>query len=260
MKKGRSFLDTFLPSLKCLLYFLVFYLAAVLVNAIIGAVASLFGKALPSSLTGIVAYAFVFLVFTVGFVPFKTTVFKEAQINKPKISLIIDGALLGMGFFGAYQGVASLISKIPAEWIQKLFETQSDMASTQLEGQMVFAILYLGIVAPICEELVFRGLMLTSLENYLPKWVSILVCALCFGIIHYPSPIAMVVTFVLGALLGFVFYRTKSLIPCILAHMLFNLSNFLLFIPKNIGFYILVIACIPLIVYSLIDIVRKTRG
>ena len=78
MKKGRSFLDTFLPSLKCLLYFLVFYLAAVLVNAIIGAAASLFGKALPSSLTGIVAYAFVFLVFTVGFIPFKTTVFKEA--------------------------------------------------------------------------------------------------------------------------------------------------------------------------------------
>ena len=260
MKKGRSFLDTFLPCLKCLLYFLVFYLVAVLVSSVVSTISLSLGKSVPSSLTGITSYAFVILAFALGFIPFKTTVFKEAQINKTKITLIIDGALFGMGFFGAYQGLATLISKIPANWIEKLFDAQSNMASNQLEGETIFFVLYLGVIAPICEELVFRGLMLTSLKDYLPKWVGIVACALCFGVIHYPSPIAMFVTFGFGILLGFIFYQTKSLIPCILAHMTFNLSNFLLFIPKDVGFYILVIACIPLIVYSLIDIVRKTRG
>lgn len=257
MKKGRSFLDTFLPCLKCLLYFLVFYLISVIVGSVVQVIAQAFGKGVPSSLVGITAYTIVVLAFIAGFTPFKTTIFKEASVNKVKVRYIIDGALFGIGFYGAFQGLAFLLSKIPFAWVQWIFETQNNMASTQLEGNIVLSILYLGIFAPVCEELVFRGLMLTSLKGYLPKWAGIIVCALCFGVVHYPSPMAMVVTFVLGIMLGWIFYRTGSLIPCILVHMLFNLSNFLLYIPKNIGFYILVIACIPLIIYSIIDLVRR---
>ncbi len=256
MKKQRSFFDTFLPCLKSLLYFLVFYLVSVIVSSVIQVVALSVG----TSLIGITSYTLVIVVFALGFMPFKTTVFKEAGVNKTKARLIIDGALFGIGFFGAFQGIAFLLSKIPFDWVQKIFEAQNSMANSQLEGNIVLSVLYLGIFAPACEELVFRGLMLSSLKDYIPKWAGIIACALCFGVIHYPSPMAMVVTFILGVLLGWIFYRTKSLLPCILVHMLFNLSNFLLYIPKNIGFYIVVIACIPLIVYSVIDIVRKTRG
>lgn len=257
MKNNRSFFDTFLPCLKCLLYFSAFYLTSVLVSSIIQAIAMALGKSVPASLVGITAYIIVVIGLALGHIPFKTTLLKEAKINKPRIRFVVDGALFGIGFFGAFQGIAFLISKLPFSWIESMLRMQNDVASNQLDGNIAFAILYLGIFAPICEEIVFRGLMLSSLKDYIPKWVGIIACALCFGVIHFSSPMAMIVTFILGIMLGWIFHSTSSLIPCILAHMLFNVSNFLLFIPKNIGFYILVIACIPLITYSVIDIVRR---
>ena len=260
MKKQRPFLDTFLISLKSLLFFVVYYFVCAFVSALIDMIDDWAGKTVPSSLVGITAYTIVILAFLITFKALGSSLFKEATISSVKPIYIISGALFGFGYFGFYQTMAFVLQKIPAQWTQWLVNQQNEMASSQLDGNILIAVIYLCIFAPICEEIVFRGLMLTTLKGVIPKWGAIVACALCFGVMHAPSIIAMVVTFGFGILLGFIFHRTNSLIPCILAHILFNSANFLLFIPLNIGLYVVMIASIPAIIFSIILIARREKN
>ena len=259
MKSKKTFLDTFLLCLKSLLFFVTYYFICAFVSSLVDLIGESAGKSVPSSLIGILAYTTVILAFTITFFALKTSIFKESNIAKTKARCIVDGALMGFGYFGLYQMIAIILQKIPAGWIEWLLNQQKEMAGSQLEGNIALAVIYLSILAPICEEIVFRGLMLTVLKGVIPKWAAIVACALCFSVMHAPSIIAMVVTFGFGILLGFIFYRTNSLIPCILAHVLFNSANFLLFIPYDIGSYVVLILSVPAIIYFVIDISRREK-
>jgi CAAX protease family protein len=80
------------------------------------------------------------------------------------------------------------------------------------------------VVAPICEELLFRGFIFTALRNWRGTLPAALITALLFGGVHYQSAPAL--DLVPLAALGFglcLLYRyTGSLYPCIVAHSLNN--------------------------------------
>lgn len=90
-------------------------------------------------------------------------------------------------------------------------------------------ILAVAIVAPIVEELVFRGALLGGLlKNGISARTAILVSALTFGIIHM-NPIQIVFAGIIGILLGWTYWRTGSLMPCILMHVANNSFSVLMF-------------------------------
>ena len=80
------------------------------------------------------------------------------------------------------------------------------------------------VVAPICEEFLFRGFIFTALRNWSGTWPAAIITGLLFGGVHVGS--APVVDLVPLAFLGFglcLLYRiTGSLYPCIAAHSLNN--------------------------------------
>jgi membrane protease YdiL (CAAX protease family) len=79
--------------------------------------------------------------------------------------------------------------------------------------------------APVLEELFFRGVLLKGLlRNYRPA-VAIGQSALLFGLMHM-SPAQSIATALMGALLGWLYYRTGSVRLCIGLHMLNNLLAF----------------------------------
>jgi membrane protease YdiL (CAAX protease family) len=81
------------------------------------------------------------------------------------------------------------------------------------------------VLGPICEELLFRGVLLKGLlRNYRPA-VAIGQSALLFGIIHL-NPAQSVGAFIIGLVLGWLYYRTHSLVLCIGLHMLNNMLAF----------------------------------
>lgn len=89
-------------------------------------------------------------------------------------------------------------------------------------------ILSVAIVAPVFEELLFRG----AIEGHLLKTFSrpqyaILLSALIFGIVH-GNPAQIPFAFVLGLLLGWLYYATGSLLPGMLLHFLNNSSSVVL--------------------------------
>jgi len=76
------------------------------------------------------------------------------------------------------------------------------------------------LLAPLVEELVFRGYLLAALLLLLPKWGALLLTAAVFGYVHGPGyavPIG-----VLGLLFGWLRLRHGSLLPSMLAHAVHN--------------------------------------
>jgi membrane protease YdiL (CAAX protease family) len=79
------------------------------------------------------------------------------------------------------------------------------------------------VVAPVAEELFFRGLLLQALLRYLGHaWLAILLFGLAFGLIHHELPQAVLPMMTMGVILGYVRVRYRSLTACVLAHALFN--------------------------------------
>jgi len=87
-------------------------------------------------------------------------------------------------------------------------------------------ILRVVVLAPIVEELIFRGVIFSGFQRIYPAFWAIFFSALLFSLFHL-NPWQLGPTFLLGLLLGFVRLRTGSLLAAIFTHALHNLMIFL---------------------------------
>lgn len=90
----------------------------------------------------------------------------------------------------------------------------------------IWGFLCIAVFTPFAEEFTFRGAIEGALLKTTRPWTAILVSALIFGLMHI-NPIQVVFSFALGILLGWLYYKTNSLIPGILAHFINNACGFL---------------------------------
>lgn len=91
-----------------------------------------------------------------------------------------------------------------------------------MDDKLTFGLfLYSVLLAPICEELLCRGVILKSIRRCLPFWAANLFQALLFGVLHM-NMIQGVYAFCLGIILGLVYEKTGSIFYSILLHMMFN--------------------------------------
>lgn len=81
-------------------------------------------------------------------------------------------------------------------------------------------ILFAVIVAPLVEEYIFRGLLLTGLTRQLTPVLAILASAALFAVVHPPVSIAPV--FVLGLGAAVLATRSKRLLPGVILHLSYN--------------------------------------
>lgn len=88
------------------------------------------------------------------------------------------------------------------------------------------------IVAPLLEEVVFRGLVQTSLLGVVGqsrRWLVVIVAGGWFAVIHTGLPWQVLPSiFVLGLVLGWLYERTGSLLPGVIVHAGFNAVNMVL--------------------------------
>ncbi len=89
-------------------------------------------------------------------------------------------------------------------------------------------------VAPVCEEIFFRGFIFPGLQRGLPTAWAILVSALVFGIAH-ADPGSLAVLVVIGIMLAILRWRSDSLYPGMLLHMLNNGISALVILLSMLG-------------------------
>ena len=79
----------------------------------------------------------------------------------------------------------------------------------------------MGVLAPVLEEFLFRGIILTGLSRRMDPWWAILWSSVLFAIAHL-NPWQALPAFAMGCFFGWIYYRTRSFWTVIGLHSLNN--------------------------------------
>ncbi|WP_164117551.1 CPBP family intramembrane glutamic endopeptidase [Sphingorhabdus sp. Alg239-R122] len=130
--------------------------------------------------------------------------------------------LLTIGVLGAAMAFTHLyatyaIPDIEAQAAMKrLFEAIPDTI-----GNTILLFVAVAILAPIAEELVFRGFLQNSLMHHMPPFAAIALASVIFAAIHF-NFYAFPALAALGAAFGYLYYKTGSLRVNIAMHIINN--------------------------------------
>lgn len=160
----------------------------------------------------------------------KTGSVKQAlRLRSVSGAILLRVTLLALTGIGAAilldQVTQPLIARYFADWIPMLEAIGKLLTPETTEG-LLTNLLVIGLIAPVCEEALFRGAFQGTLEQRGP--VRAIACtALAFGVIHL-NPFNFIGPILYGLGLGFVVWRTGSILPAILWHVLNNFVAVLL--------------------------------
>jgi membrane protease YdiL (CAAX protease family) len=142
------------------------------------------------------------------------------------ISLIPMGlVIVGVSILGSELDNVFRTLLPPPEWLTDMF-----LRLAGFETSLFGSVLALVVVAPMTEELLFRGLILRGFLSRYTVHKAVFASALLFGIFHL-NPWQFLHTTIIGILFAWWFVRTKSLVPCIFGHAL---NNGLVFIYRDV--------------------------
>ena len=147
-------------------------------------------------------------------------VFKSLRINLVSITTFKYSFIFSLGVLIIFDALDRVIhSIIPTpDYIIDL----SHIMQPESTLGYIFLFLAVVIVAPIGEEILFRGFLQKFLEEYWQDITrAVLVTSLFFAMIHF-NPFWTIQIYLLGVILGFLSWKTKSVIPSIILHSLNN--------------------------------------
>lgn len=140
-------------------------------------------------------------------------------------STLLTGASLTPALYFA---VTIVLAMLPEEWMESYGEASSDIATGTVVG-----VISVAIVAPVVEEFIFRGLIMTRLSRAMPGWLAALVSAAVFGLCH-GELVWFCYTFAVGAFFAFIDLRAGSILPSVLGHIMFNaIGQVMTFVPRT---------------------------
>lgn len=137
----------------------------------------------------------------------------------------------GVLFWAALMSLGTIL---PSEWIVEQMQYTMPASTEKLfEGIMgePWGYAAVGLLAPLAEELVFRGAILRTLLKMMDKrwhWVAIAISAVIFGAVHGNWP-QFVHAALIGLLLGWMYYRTNSILPGVMFHWVNNTVAYVMF-------------------------------
>lgn len=173
-----------------------------------------------------------------------------AQVICLAVSLVVAGRTFrhglsrGMGLsmrhwiYDTARGVVSYLTIVPiclalfwlVNWLaprqpEDMHELLRLLGEASL-GWRLIVILSTVILAPLAEEVFFRGLLQSMFRKYFGQpWLAIAAASACFAMAHISQPKDIPSLLALGAALGYSYERCGRLWPAILAHALFNAVN-----------------------------------
>ncbi len=173
---------------------------------------------------------------------------KSIKGNKFSLKYSIYGVIMVLPIIG----LSNLIVDVVLYFSPQSYNTYADTIISMMENTSTFWLLLgVGIIAPIAEEIIFRGFIQNKLLSSFPVWLAIVIQAVFFGLIH-GNLVQMSYAFVIGLIFGLLVYKSNSIYPAIILHVLNNsIAIFSDMLMDNILYYILpVIAVIMTIILA----------
>lgn len=170
-----------------------------------------------------------------------------ARGGKFRKYIALENATLRSSFFSAVSGAGFwLISQTAISKFLSgtgAFNEYSKHIGELLGDNVILALIVSVIVAPVVEEIVFRGALYRAFERLSAGWVAVIVSSILFALAHV-NPVHMAYALILGLLLGLLRMKTKSIVPCIALHFIYNAMNYLSFGFKAELWLVLIITLI----------------
>lgn len=144
--------------------------------------------------------------------------------------------LLGLAMSIPAWLVAQLLATVAAVVLQALgFSPDLGVADTVIaRGDPTVILLAFLLVAPVAEEIFFRGVVFNAWEREHGPWVAVVGSAALFAVIH-TSLFALVPIFALGIALALVYRRTRSLVATMAMHAGFNAISVTIALLDRLG-------------------------
>ncbi len=142
-------------------------------------------------------------------------------LNWPRWTTLPAAVLLAVALHPVSLALQALVS-----WAYPLNKTLAEELKRlpgQIDGNWLWL---LAIIPPLCEELAFRGFILSGLRHMGHKWRAIVVSSLFFGVSHAIFQQSISAS-IMGLVLGYLAVQTGSLLPSILFHVTHNVLIFL---------------------------------
>jgi membrane protease YdiL (CAAX protease family) len=139
---------------------------------------------------------------------------------------LASGAAMGLLVWIAMQLLAGAIALVLEQFGVNLGGEQ-EVAGLALKVPVVVGVLAIVLLSPVAEELFFRGLAFNAWEREYGTQRAIFGSALLFSLAHVPggTALAVLLVFLLGLVLSFVYARSRSLLTTIGLHACFNLAT-----------------------------------
>lgn len=172
------------------------------------------------------------LVLAVGLTAVVRGDFKQVfPIRKPRLSAIFGTILLWIGSFLAIMIITMIIAYF---FPQEILGVSQALGMEFASVTFIISFAIVSISPAVCEEAVFRGVVMHSFDNGKNKWVAIILTGLIFGAFH-GSIWRFVPTALLGIMLGYIVYETDNMIYGALFHAINNaVPLFSIFSMKSI--------------------------
>lgn len=181
------------------------------------------------SISNLVGYGFGFTILYIIYYKYLRDAFKDSIKNYRRTILYVVGGFVGLYVLSIivtniYQFIG--IDSIPEN--QEQLNSFSNAALFDKWALGIFAV----ILAPFIEEMVFRLGIITFVKSLFTNskinekivmTIAIIVSSLIFGLIHVTGDIEQIGNYAaLGAVLGFVYYKTDNIYTSIFVHMIYN--------------------------------------
>jgi sodium transport system permease protein len=142
--------------------------------------------------------------------------------RRPPWGALASGLLIGLGsWVAAHLALGPLVEETPPPG--PVFEAIEAAIATAAADPLGVVGLFVGVsVLPaLCEEALFRGVLLAALRGRVRTVTAVVLSALAFSAFHL-NPLQMPVTLVLGLVLGALVVRSGSLWPAVACHAVHN--------------------------------------
>lgn len=146
-------------------------------------------------------------------------------IKRPEWRDVGRGVAYGLtGFLLIQLGLGAALSSVITWLGGEVPEIQQEVqdAIQGAGGAPLLVVFGVAVLAPVGEELLFRGLLYQALAKRLPGWPAVGLSGLVFGLTHL-EPFVIVLTFPLGMGLAWTLRRYGTLVVPVIAHAVFNL-------------------------------------
>jgi len=150
----------------------------------------------------------------------RTNVLSSFALRAPRMRDVLAAALIGLSapiLAHELNVLQSGIVGVP-EAVQKSAE---DMTLALQAMPVPLVLLLLAVVPAVCEELLFRGFLFQGLLTTGRRGTAVLVSAAVFAVFHFVL-FKFLVTGALGLVLAYLCLRTRSVLPGMIVHLLYN--------------------------------------